>query len=451
MGRKLSFDDVKYYIENESGSGCKLISKEYNGNEELLNIVDENGHEFFKSFHAFKAGQQTCPKCSLERRVNLSRLSFENVYNEIKDRNCKLLSETYSDTHSELEILFSCGHIGFRNLADFRGSRPFCADCAPNQKLTYEYVKSFFSENGYVLISKKWNTTKEPIEFKDSVGYKYSVTFGAFQAMVKRGGSCERFGKTNPYTIPNIKLWIKENKKKYKYVEGEFLDVLTKSLTFKCLVCGCNWLTSFSLLSFAGDRCPKCAMVLSGQKASETRAIGNSLSEFFPEIANEWDYSRNEKTPDKYAVQSNIKVWWVCKECGNPFYSRIQDRTLNQSGCPDCSSPRGEDLISYLLTSWGFACQEDFIPQARFKDCRNIKPLPFDFYLPNHNLCIEFHGGQHYFAVEYFGGDKAFKEQQKRDKIKEDYCYSNGINLLVIPYWDFDNIESILSEALGIA
>ena len=36
------------------------------------------------------------------------------------------------------------------------------------------------------------------------------------------------------------------------------------------------------------------------------------------------------------------------------------------------------------------------------------------------------------------------------DKIKSDYCKNNNIKLVIIPYWDFDNIEQILTKELNI-
>jgi hypothetical protein len=35
-----------------------------------------------------------------------------------------------------------------------------------------------------------------------------------------------------------------------------------------------------------------------------------------------------------------------------------------------------------------------------------LRKAPFDFYLPDYNLLIEFQGRQHYEAVEKFGGEK---------------------------------------------
>ncbi len=79
-----------------------------------------------------------------------------------------------------------------------------------------------------------------------------------------------------------------------------------------------------------------------------------------------------------------------------------------------------------------------------------MKTLPFDFYITKLNLYIEYNGEQHYRPVQ-FGGmpiEKAkdrFVSQKNRDGIKKKYCYENNLSLLIIPYWEKDNIENILS------
>ena len=86
-----------------------------------------------------------------------------------------------------------------------------------------------------------------------------------------------------------------------------------------------------------------------------------------------------------------------------------------------------------------------FIPQHKFDDCKNKNVLPFDFYLPDYNTCIEFNGIQHYKAIEYFGGEKRFKEQNKTDLIKKEYCKNKKIKLIIIKYNEkIDKITKIL-------
>ena len=43
-----------------------------------------------------------------------------------------------------------------------------------------------------------------------------------------------------------------------------------------------------------------------------------------------------------------------------------------------------------------------------------------------------------------------FEENQEKDNIKRIFCKDNNINLLEIPYWDYENIEEILSRELGL-
>lgn len=77
----------------------------------------------------------------------------------------------------------------------------------------------------------------------------------------------------------------------------------------------------------------------------------------------------------------------------------------------------------------------------------------FDFYLPTYNLFIEYDGQQHFEPVRFHGNNKeedehTFRINKEHDKIKDNYCKENNINLLRIPYWEKDNIETIIDNHL---
>ena len=121
----------------------------------------------------------------------------------------------------------------------------------------------------------------------------------------------------------------------------------------------------------------------------------------------------------------------------------ITPNALKQNkGCPVCNESKGEKAIRAYLEDNNI----EFIQEYRFDGCKYRLRLPFDFYIPSLNLCIEYDGEQHYKAFNYFGGEEKFKLTQKRDKIKNNYCEDNGINLLRIPYLELDSIEDILDE-----
>ena len=105
-----------------------------------------------------------------------------------------------------------------------------------------------------------------------------------------------------------------------------------------------------------------------------------------------------------------------------------------------------EIKIAWFLTNNNIK----FEREKRFSDCKNILPLPFDFYIPQYNLCIEFDGSCHFKKTNWNGEytEEQLKENlesyQLRDQIKNDYCKTNGINLLRIRY--DENVEEKLIE-----
>ena len=117
--------------------------------------------------------------------------------------------------------------------------------------------------------------------------------------------------------------------------------------------------------------------------------------------------------------------------------------------CPNCSKKFGSSgelkVHNYL-----FQNKINYEKEKCFEKCVGERMLPFDFYLPEYNMCIEYQGQQHYHPVEVFKGENGFKLRQKYDKIKKDFCLNNGIKLVEIPYWEYENIEKILNNELQI-
>jgi len=67
----------------------------------------------------------------------------------------------------------------------------------------------------------------------------------------------------------------------------------------------------------------------------------DSLAFKHPQIAREWDYTKNAPIlPSQIEAQSNTKMWWVCPVCGKSYSSRISHRTYMGSGCPYCSGTK---------------------------------------------------------------------------------------------------------------
>lgn len=135
-------------------------------------------------------------------------------------------------------------------------------------------------------------------------------------------------------------------------------------------------------------------------------------------------------------IDNKHKVNIICKKHG--IFEQRVGQHLSGSGCPICSSSRGEKKIIKLLNKRNI----EFERQKKFNECKNKRELIFDFYLPKYNLCIEFNGKQHYESVEHFGGNKSLEYTKKNDSIKKSFCENNNIKLLVISYKE--KIEDVL-------
>jgi len=107
--------------------------------------------------------------------------------------------------------------------------------------------------------------------------------------------------------------------------------------------------------------------------------------------------------------------------------------------CPLHGESHGEREISIILNNKKIIYER----QKKFKTCKDKKELPFDFYLPEYNLCIEYDGKQHFESG--FFGEKAFIMTQKHDQIKNIFCEENNIEIIRIKYNDNikDNLDMI--------
>jgi hypothetical protein len=112
-----------------------------------------------------------------------------------------------------------------------------------------------------------------------------------------------------------------------------------------------------------------------------------------------------------------------------------EDHLVCGHGCPICRNSIGEKRVKEYLIKHKI----NFVQQHTFDGCKNIRDLPFDFYLPDYNTCIEYDGIQHFEPVD-FGGKgeeyaiQQFKDLQIRDGIKNNYCQNNHIFLCRIKY-----------------
>lgn len=143
---------------------------------------------------------------------------------------------------------------------------------------------------------------------------------------------------------------------------------------------------------------------------------------------NKYDYKLVEY------VNNKVNVDIVCPDHGR--FSQRPNNHIWGKGCPLCKSSKGERKISEVLHELNI----DFKVEASFDELLSDKgfPLRFDFGIESKNLLIEYDGKQHYEHIEGWITLDDFHKLQYHDKMKNEFCEKNNINLLRIRYDDKD-------------
>lgn len=371
---------------------------------------------------------------------------YEEVYDYFKDQGCELKTpkEEYINTQQLLDFICSCGNHDRVRFTKFKNRGQRCKECGKKKlskaiSLTYEEVKIYVESLGFELIDKEYKNTTQKLTLKDNEGYYYSSRY----SNLLTGFKPSRFHKQNPYTIQNIKLWCKYNNKPFELVSDTYIDAF-KKMKWKCLKLECldifqaNWSDIQT-----GNGCGVCK----GLQVT----LSNCLATKRPDLALEWHPFKNGNlTPFDVTCGYDKKVWWQCSK-GHEWKSTVNHRNSG-TGCPRCNNSKGEMKIDEILSTFDIPHGS----QYTFKDLRGYKDkiLKFDVSVfwdkekTQLRGLIEYDGGQHFRQVEYFGGKKAFEALKKNDIKKNLYCAEHGIQLIRIPYWEFDNIEKYLKYYL---
>lgn len=230
--------------------------------------------------------------------------------------------------------------------------------------------------------------------------------------------------------------YIRDVEQVHQYIEviDDYIDAKTK-IRHRCTLDGTIWSATPNNV-LRGKGCPTCGLKSRAQKRAKT------TSQFTDELA---IVNPNVLLIGEYQG-SRTHSRFKCKLCGHEWEAQSSS-VLCGCGCPMCDISKGEREIDKFLHNNNIEHKH----QKRFDDCRDLNPLPFDFYLPDCNVCIEFDGRQHYEPVERFGGEEALKLTQYHDSIKNNYCMSNGLMLLRIGFWndDSESIQQILNMLIN--
>ena len=252
-------------------------------------------------------------------------------------------------------------------------------------------------------------------------------TFRSVPSTLRRGHGCPYCAGTHCKTTEQFIDEMAEKNPAIKIL-GRYRNNKTP-IEVSCNVCGYEWSPiPNSLIEMKG--CPKCKGLLRKTQEEFVR----EMAEKHPTITVIGEY-----------VNNRVKVKCFCNECETYFFSAPHTMLSNGNGCPNCTTSRGENRIKEWLNN----NEVEYSFQHVFKECKDVRVLPFDFYIPSLNMTIEYDGIQHFEPKDFFGGEESFNKLKEHDSIKSNYCMENNIRLLRIPYFQYEEIENILENELA--
>lgn len=359
-------------------------------------------------------------------------------------------------------------------------------------------------EQGFTPLDYEVGYNKK-VKFKDKDGYMYSQKWSEF---IRKGKKIPVYIH-NEFSIENIKNYLVLNNIKVELISKEFNKV-TEPLEF-IGSCGHKFESTWhGLKNRTYSTCNECSeKVYKAKKRNTKEDVFKLFEDSGLTIIEDYTYKRNNvkiacidkqgyKGEISYAnlqfgkmfqpflksnpyVVENIKTFleinnirielisenyencdtpliWKCR-CGELFEKQF-DYIRGDKGtmCARCISLSYNSKIAIKTEDFLIENNFYFIREYKFEDCRYIRPMPFDFYIPSLNACIEVDGHQHFQPMSFHKTTnenkiKSFEKIKVKDGIKNEYCRKNNIKLLRIPYWEFedDTYKIKINQWLGVA
>lgn len=167
-----------------------------------------------------------------------------------------------------------------------------------------------------------------------------------------------------------------------------------------------------------GNGCPECFKVR--KKSNTEEYISRCISRY----GDMYDYSKTVYT------RGIDKLIMTCKKHGD-FEIRARDHLHYGRGCQSCYGSAGEVMCMEFFRKVGLLYKKEYsIPGSRYR---------YDFFLPDLNILVEYHGQQHFHIVPVFDDKDGFEDRIARDKAKIELADVHGIDLLVVDYRDFES------------
>lgn len=384
-------------------------------------------HGDFKQTPSNHLSGFNCAKCAKEE-ANKKLLYKSKTLFETRARKVHFDRYGYDKVvylSSNKKVLITCKkHGNFLQTPSNHLRGQGCPTCANNQKFTSEIIinKANIVHNEYYNYDK---LVYENIDKKVIITCPKHGDFLQTPYSHLKGNGCSKCSRKIKKTTP---VFIDESNLKHNY-KYDYPRLIYKNLNEKVIIT-CRVHGDFEQIAInhlKGHGCPKC---VKGKTKLNSEII---------ELAN-LVHNNKYLYPDLNYLNAKTKVKIKCKLHGD--FEQLPFNHLKGSGCPKCKMSKGEKQIAEILKKLNIP----FESQYKFDGCVFKNKLYFDFaiFIDGKIGLIEFQGIQHYKDIVFFNKKNNFLSTQKKDAIKLNYAKKKNINLLLIPYYEIENIEKII-------
>lgn len=420
MGKKLTQDEFIIRCKNVHGDKYDYSLVEYKNSKDKIKIICPK-HGIFEQISSKHLIGRGCIKCAGNFKSTTD--DFIKKAKLIHNNNFDYSLVEYVNVISKVKIICS-EHGIFEQKPNGHLNGYGCPKCACKYMNNDDFIKKAnkIHNNRYDYSLINYITSHKKIK----IICKEHGVFEQTPNSHLNGSGCKKC-QNNP-RIHNKNYYINTFKKIHndKYDYSLLKDGKLKTNEKIQILCPTHGLFEQKIKShLEGSGCMLC----SGKK--------NKTSEEFIK-----DAKRIHKDKYNYNLveykNANTKIKIICKKHG--VFEQTPRNHLSKQGCPNCNNSKGEIIINNFLKNKKIIYKKE----KTFTNCYYLNNLRFDFYIKDYNLCIEYDGIQHFKPIDYWGGKKGLKEQKIKDKIKNDFCKREGINLLRIKY--DENIEEKLNN-----
>ena len=352
MNRKLTYEEVRNYINGPEGNGCTLISTEYVNSQTKLEIKCACGEIFYKELHVFKVSFKQCTECT----------------NMLRSKCASTAPTEKSLGYLHPELLKQWDYEKNKDIDPFKvyaGSarKVWWKDKFGNSWQQALYNRAFLgcgynSRSGKVSkfeqkLANEFASTFSVVNNTKDFGYELDIYFPNYKLAIEYDGyywhkdkyyrDLEKNKKCFNDGITLVRIRGGSKSKILRPITTNDYQISTDSyidIDSTIMLGLCRHLYNTTKINKFLDMCNIYAHgeMLSEKLILSTIEVEASIDYKHPELMKDWHWEKNkEYNPKMLTSGSCAHIWWKCHICGYEWYAPVSRRAITGAGCPKCA------------------------------------------------------------------------------------------------------------------